>query len=734
MPQQFTQSASNTFVKGLITEAGELTFPKDASVDELNCDLKRDGSRRRRLGIKYEDSYVLDDMAVLANEIVSTHTWENVGGEAGVEFLCVQVGNSLIFFQKVGATISTNRVDTTYTSGVAYELTLSDYNRPVGSGAGKVAIQVTSINGGLIVASAEINTILITRDISDGSFTVEEIEFLTRDFAWQGDTSDYLSQSATSSPGVARQYDTANTGWVGTKGAAALSAYRSANASKYPALTLPWYAGKDTNDDFSESEWQKDYAGNSLIANGHFILDLYSKDRDTASGLSGVTTSTESARFSAVTTYAGRVFYSGMENAADFNGSKIYFSPVLVTGFDDIGKCYQINDPTSEVLSDLLDTDGGFLSIPEAYNIQRLHVFGPTLYVFAENGVWSVSGVDDVFRATEYSVSKLTEVGLSYPTSFVSANGRPYWWSTRGIHTLTVSTELKVVQEQNISISTIQSFWEDIGDDERSRVDGIYDAINSRVLWLYPDVGETNSNKFNNILLLDETLQAFFPWSISDETASTSYIIGASFYDGAGFDDVEFTVVDSNGNEVVDSSGNTVVVTRDDRSYFSSSVKFLIRDGSTGKITFAGFTGSDFLDWGTVNYESFAETGYDFFGDLSTFKNAPYVVTYCKVTETGWVLNDTGYDPVRGSSMLVSTYWDFKTTTSSNAQQAYRLKRIPVVDPDNLSTFGYPWAVITTRLKCRGRGRSMRIRFESEQGKDFHLLGYEVIGARNPRF
>ena len=734
MAQQFTQSASNTFVKGLITEAGELTFPKDASVDELNCDLRRDGSRRRRLGIAYEDSFVLDDKTVLTDDTISTHTWENVGGEAGVEFLCVQVGAKLIFFQKVGATISTNRVETSTGSGVDYEINLSDYNRPTGSGASKSKIQVTSINGGLIVASPEINTVLITRDTSDGSFTVAEIEFLVRDFAWQGDTSDYLEESATSTPGIAREYDTANTGWVGTKGAAALATYKAANSNKFPSLTLPWYAGKNSTDDFDEAEWQKDFAGNSLIANGHFILDLYSKDRDTASGLTGVTATTEEARFSTVTTYAGRVFYSGMENSTDFNGSKIYFSPVLVTGFDDIGKCYQINDPTSEVFSDLLDTDGGFLAIPEAYNVQKLHVFGPTLYVFAENGVWSVSGVDDVFRATEYSVSKLTEVGLSYPSSFVSANGRPYWWSTRGIHTLTVSTELKVVQEQNISLPTIQSFWEDIGDDERSRSTGIYDAINARIIWLYPDIGEDNSNKFNNLLLLDESLQAFFPWRVEDSPTSTSYVIGASFYDGAGFDDVEFTVVDSSGNEVLDSSGNTVVVTRNDRNYFSSSVKFLVRDGATGKITFSGFTNTDFLDWGTTNYESYAETGYDFLGDLTTFKNAPYITTYCKVTETGWVAEGNGYNPIRGSSLLMSTFWDFKTTSSSTPQQVYRFKMVPIVDDTNLSTFGYPWTTVTTRTKCRGRGRSMRIRFESEQGKDFHLLGYEVIGARNPRF
>ena len=58
MPQRLSQKVVNTFIKGLITEAGELTFPEDASIDELNCLLERDGSRRRRLAVEVEDSNV----------------------------------------------------------------------------------------------------------------------------------------------------------------------------------------------------------------------------------------------------------------------------------------------------------------------------------------------------------------------------------------------------------------------------------------------------------------------------------------------------------------------------------------------------------------------------------------------------------------------------------------------------------------------------------------------------
>ena len=145
------------------------------------------------------------------------------------------------------------------------------------------------------------------------------------------------------------------------------------------------------------------------------------------------------------------------------------------------------------------------------------------------------------------------------------------------------------------------------------------------------------------------------------------------------------------------------------------------------------FGGSDYLDWGTTNYSSFAEAGYDFKGDLFTQKTSPYIITYMRTTEEGWTGNEsTGYNPIHPSSLFVSSYWDFKDTPSSVAQQAYRFKTMPIVG--DLNSWVYPTSVISTKLKLRGKGRSARLRFESEQGKDFILLGYGVIDARNQRF
>ena len=100
MPQSLNQKAVNNFVRGLITEAGELTFPEGASVDELNCDLSRDGTRRRRLGVAYEDSNVLSSFTVSDSALVAVGEWTNVAGNPNLEFLVIHRGNRLYFYNK----------------------------------------------------------------------------------------------------------------------------------------------------------------------------------------------------------------------------------------------------------------------------------------------------------------------------------------------------------------------------------------------------------------------------------------------------------------------------------------------------------------------------------------------------------------------------------------------------------------------------------------------------------
>jgi hypothetical protein len=714
----------NTFVKGLITEAGELTFPEDASVDELNCLLQRDGSRRRRLSVELETDSVDSSFDVATTFVFHTGVWKNVAGQAGFDLLVVQNGSTLYFY---------DTATEPYSAGVkAFSVNLSTFEQAGSAGAGTAYVELASINGDLVVVSQAINPFYIRYTPSTDTIATTQITIRIRDFEWQGDTNTYSTGLATGSTTNARKYDTANAGWTGTKGSAALSTYLAAK-SAYPPLTLAWYAGKDSDGNFSVTEWDNIFSGSSLTGNGHFILDMFNKDRSTASGIAGITTEIESSRFQSVAAFSGRVFYAGLTSAK--NGGRIFFSRQL-DSINEAGNCFQQNDPTSEDFSDLLDTDGGVIVLPEAMNIQKLYVVGSSLYVFAENGVWRISGVDNVFRATEYSVQKVTSTGMQNARTFVDVEGIPLWWSKQGIHTVTIDSVSGNAADQNLTIPTIQEFFDQIDGNAKDNCTGVYDAINKRVLWFYPKNGETVVNKKNRVLTLDISLQAFYPWEIADEASSTSYIVGAEYYSGFGSDIIDVDVILSNGDDVVLANGDDVIISRLSQIALANSATILmVRNGDTGKMTMALFKGTDFLDWNTADYSSYAEAGYDFMGDLVLKKTSPYVVVYMRPTEEGWTGTElAGYDPIRESSMFVAAYWDFRRSSSSSPQQAYRLKYVPVVNTNNLSVWDYPEEVITTRLKLRGYGRSMRLRFESETGKDFVLLGYGVVQGVNQRF
>lgn len=704
MPQSLTQKTVNTFVKGLITEASELTFPENASVDELNCALERDGSRRRRKALTLEDDFLLSDVVIPEGALVQTLDWYNVAGEVSLEFLVVQVNNNLYFYNKADEPLSANKYATT--------IDLNSFSANNNLSVSEERIQVTSINGALIVASPALNTFYIEFNSTTSAFTTTAISFKERDFEWQGNENEITNEyfSADSTPSARRTYDAKNVGWGQGGGPAVYT----------QPLTHAWYAGKDADGNYSSTDFNEVYAGSSLAANGHFVVDVFNKVR------SGLPTEVETARFRSVAAYAGRVFFAGIDSAK--NGGKIYFSR-LSERLSEAGNCYQVYDPTSELLSDLLDTDGGVVRIPDAHNIRKLHVLGASLLVFAENGVWSVAGVDNVFRATEYAITQISDVGLVNENSFVVAENSPLWWSKTGIYAISQAENLGAPTAQNLSLSTIQTYWDAIDNSKKAQAFVEYDQVNKRVFWFYPDNTENVNYKYNNILILDLSLQAFYPWKVSDQETNTSYIIGTSYFGGLGSSSQENNVV-SGPDTVVNGSDNVVATLFRDFLEGDSEIKILVRDGATGKMTFANFRGDNYLDWGEVPYQSYAETGYDFMGDLTTFKNAPYITTYLRFTEKGYEQNGLGYDFKNPSSCLMSVSWNLNKNYST-PREVYKLKDVPVVNPNDLSNVDYPSETVVSKSKVRGRGRNMRLRFESSEGKDFHILGYEVIGAKN---
>ena len=731
MPQRYSQKVTNTFVKGLITEASEMTFPEDASSDELNCDLLNNGARRRRKALHFEDNYQNSTFTVAAGDFVHQETWYNVSGLSGVEFLVVQHNNMVYFYDKSVQAVSASQK--------SFSINLYDYDVANDYDAADEAISASSITGFLVITSPALNPIRVKYTASTDTIAVEVITIKVRDLEYtytgtvESDNDPTLADlgGSTSTTNFRNyQYDLYNMGWSSDNNGQSGTAYAhwDSNRTTYPPRNASWWIGKDSSGNQSVDNYQKIDAGNTLAPNGHYLIDFFSKNRSGVSGIAGISTVSESARFRCTAAYAGRVWYAGLDSSA--NGGKIFYSKVIEDQTD-FGKCYQIADPTSEDTAGVVASDGGYLVIPDAANIRALFPSGSVLYVFAQNGIWAVGGVDQVFKASEYFVKKISNFGLYSQRTLVNALGTPIFWDTSGIYVISPDSSGEVVE---LISQPIKTLFDNIPNEKKLEATAIFDRIGKRIYWMYPSSSATVAHKFNEILVLDLELKAFFPWRISDTTGTTPYLMGGFFLSGFGSTQSDYNVL-VGVDQVIDSSSNTVVQTLSAESAITASdIKFLVKT-SDNKLTVGEFTGTDFLDWTSANYSSYAETGYDFMGDATIKKNNPYITSYMRRTEQNFVLEGGEYVPDFPSSCLLTVKWDLSRDSSrwSDQMQIYRLVNYPIPDPNNL-TFNYPYDTIVSRTKIRGKGRVLRLRFESEQGKDFYLIGWETLVAANPRF
>lgn len=79
-------------------------------------------------------------------------------------------------------------------------------------------------------------------------------------------------------------------------------------------------------------------------------------------------------------------------------------------------------------------------------------------------------------------------------------------------------------------------------------------------------------------------------------------------------------------------------------------------------------------------------------------------------------------------SCLVTTKWEWTDKISagrwSRPQQAVKPMRVFIPTSADDQNDGH--GVVFSKLKVRGHGKSLVVRFESQDGKDFHLYGWAI--------
>lgn len=741
----------NTFVKGIVTEAGPLTFPENASLDEANFVLNRDGSRQRRFGIDFEEGS--SSVAIASTgAYVSTHTWENPGNSGIIGFTVVQDGDTLRFFDSNTAPIVGDPVQIDDGGAVDF-ITLSAWEVTE-------IVSTASIHGKLYVAGDRKEVYEFTYNTVSGLIEYRSYGLSMRDL-W-GVYEDLGVDERPSTLSAIHNYNLQNQGWL-TRFICSDNSWggnaRIRNPITYTREKQPWYpsstdqlhlykftAGKEpiTVGSFSPWEMDKSVEGTSKAPKGSVILESV-WDRGTsrfkAKSVLGLPVDSSIGVISAVAPYAGRLFYSFYEEAltgGDLNSPNlstlIAYSQV---GTENVGKCYNSNDPSAETFNDVLDTDGGYIVLPELGRVHTMLPLGDSLFVFSSNGVWEIHGGEGSFSASNQNVAKVTNVGSIGKQSIVASEDAISFWSRGGIYTITLDKVSLRGTPQNVTQSTIQTLYDSIPPAAKLAASGVYDSVSRQVRWLYRDKELSGERLYNAELILDLNLSAFYVNKFSEipDEGVDAYPVGYIDVANVIFTSTARTV--TSGGEDVTSGGETVTAgSRYIAEGVRLSTKYLgayTEDGTSWKYTGCTLNNTEFYDWpqlgeGGVDSPAFLDTGYWTGGESGQDKRINYLHTHFRQTEGGFTDDGAGgLIPIGESSCLVRAKWQWTDSPDANRWgpefQAYRLPRMYVPE-DELDLFNNGWTVVTTKNKLRGHGKALSLSFRSEAGKDCHLYGW----------
>lgn len=775
----------NNLLGGYITQGNEFAPPENAIRDGLNVEIQRTGGVRRRKGINKEATATADnsktETGAAPTYINMTWDWHSANGDQDKNFVIVQRGNYLRIYEKgQSSDLASNfhteiDMDSYFFTGSSYSTT---YENPV---------QISIVQGFAVVTGVGILPFIITYSVSGDSFSVSAsgARSQIRDYEGVNDTYDvdervlaytlnYDGQTSnftvgatltnTSSGATAKiladvdngtdgtltlriltsgswanntaitddsggaadcngslsgvglsdehQYNLLNQGWSQDN----MDTYAGATGY-WPSNAQIWYAGKDSSGDFDPDLLDKTDFGTTLAPRGHFIIDNTDRttSRETVSGVDLTAASPDDSESRCSAVFAGRVFQAGWLNQKQ--QSMIAFSPILTENdTDGVPKHYQKNDPTSEFLNSPLATDGGYLIIPDTGTVHRLVALDIALLVFAENGVWTITGPDiySGFTATAYSVKKITDIGTRSPNSVVFYKNSAIYWAREGIIAIEPGENPGFFKTVNLTQDTIDDVYTGFDRASKEKAIGYYDTVDKKIYWSFRyDQTLTNGEYRDAMLIFDTKLGVFLPLyqtaQVDDDKSEDPMFGGFTqdpFYD--------------NGTGVP-----TLKVCTHKHNVSGNAITF----------NFAEFRDEDFIDWLFVDstgeyFDSYLEPWADHLGAPDKDKQAVYVYCYFEKTEDGFEDNGSGgLVATHQSGCLMRGKWEWHNTATggrwSEQKQAYRFQRVyipeDVNDPHDSGV-----SIVETKNKVRGKGKALAIRFDSQDGKDFVLLGYSI--------
>lgn len=419
--------------------------------------------------------------------------------------------------------------------------------------------------------------------------------------------------------------------------------------------------------------------------------------------VSGVATD---QRPTAIEMFAGRMWYGGF--GSGMFSDTIMFSQLIlnsVTDYAKYGKCFQAGDPTDEFRSLVVPTDGGTVQIPGLAGVKDMIATQSSLLVFADSGVYEITGGNAPFSANNFIVRTITDAGSWSAAGITSTEFGIVYTSPRGIFAIAPDGQSGRLAASPIIDDNIKTLWNSIPDLYQRYAHLVYDYCLQKLYLLYTDStrgGDTGSAHFDSALVYDLRNKAWY--LLRFPTRGLPYPT-----------DIRCAIITKAGDGANANKKVKFIATYAHISGLGITILDL------DHTTYADYDGSQELPYLITAYDGIG--GADVPKDFAHKRQAPVVHVYSKRTETGV---DGSGNVVNTSSIMVEPRWDFtdvnNTGRAGSPQQAYRPQQFYLGDPtDN----GVP--VVVSRLKVRGRGKSLHFKFYGEADKDFHLLGYAIL-------
>lgn len=713
MPRQVKTEVKTQFNLGLVTEITGLQSPENSCEEADNCVFNFKGNVTRRYGLDFETDY---STKVYSRDgvVVQSFLWQNAAGLTNKDIVVLQIGGILYFYDTNLTAISKGA------STKSVDFSLFATSDPLLCSTAECSFSFGQ--GYLFVCNPFSEPFYISYNSATDSFEATPITVRIRDVKgiYEGVDNDVRPTTLTDK----HKYNLYNQGWAPTASVDYINTWRGSGSLimtnaigsaryDYPSNADVWWLFKIKNymygystvsDPFDRALPDIRSRGNSPAPKGHYIYNAFNIDRATTSGITGILGETsKNIRPRCNAFFSSRVWYSGTD-AQGFS-TKIYFSQIV----DDIykaGYCYQQNDPTNEDLFDLLATDGGVIEILEIGSVIKLFPLQTSLLVFATNGVWSISGNQGIgFTPNDFSVRKVSSIPALSSTSFVEVEGMPMWWNNDGIYTVTGMSAVGVAQIDSLTEKKIKSFYNKIPTNNKALARGFYNPLTRQIQWIYRSFAASNITEkyeFDKALVFNLTTGAFYPWTFPNNAVTVNGLLSLKTY-GTTWE--TSPVVDNNGKTLLDVHGDPITTTGYETTLKASVFKYLVsyRSGTDYKITFA-----EEYDSGYHDFDSLDGTGSDYYSYFITNGNMDSEAQRKFQQNYIWVY------AASNSQVKLQPLWNYAhSSTLGNTGSTQTL-----IYTDTKRDFSFK------KVKIRGAGRILQLKFSSVTGQPFDLSGW----------